>query len=272
MQVTDTMSSKLQVTLIRVFYAAWILAWLNRLQSHVLLHQMQAPVLFNAHVDPVYWLAHNLRLPEISTQSYPFALTIDLLLVIIPVLTLKYPTKRLLSILFTCCFFVYFLAFNTYGLKHTHCLIGFLLVPLAFWFRDARAQLLLWGALRFFACWIFVAAFLWKLRRGYFLARDHGMSILLDTRADYLAQNDSTLLSKLLFWLIGHPSLMDFITISGGVLQGCFLVGFFTKRFDKYLVTLSFLFHTINYFLFDIVFFELWVLNLSFLAVRDAEK
>jgi hypothetical protein len=264
-----TISEQKHRLLVRLFFAAWLLAWLYRLQSHVLLHQMEAPVWFNAHVDVVYWLVHLLQLPQLVTTNYFLAAILDALLLIIPILGLIRPQNRLYAILFAVFFLPYYFAFNTFGLKHTHCLTGFLLVPIAFWPQNGRGRQLVWEGLRYYSCWIFVSAFLWKLKRGYFFAYAHGQAILQSTRADYLAEHSETTLGRFLLWLLSCPDLLYAMMVCGGLLQGVFLIGFFTKRFDKWLVMLTVVFHLSNYFLFDIVFFELLVLCLGYWAVGD---
>jgi hypothetical protein len=198
-----------------------------------------------------------------------FAVLFDFALLIIPTLAIWRPQERLFPIAFTVVFLPYYYAFNTYGLSHTHCLVGFLLVPIAFWATHPRGQYLLWEGLRYFACWVFAAAFVWKLMRGYFWAEHYGVTLIKQMRAGYLHVHPDTILGQSLFWLVNKPEFCDTLMIGGGLLQGVFWVGFFTKRFDKWLVALAVLFHLSTYFLFDIVFFELLVLCLAFWAVRQ---
>jgi hypothetical protein len=141
-----------------------------------------------------------------------------------------------------------------------------LMVPLAFFPKDGRGRFLVWEGLRYFLCWAFFAAFCWKLMRGYFWAPDHGLALLQSTRAAYLAFHADTILGEFLSWLIRQPNLVYALMCIGGLIQSVFGIGFFTKRFDWLLFSLHFCFHLSTYLLMDIVFFELWVLNLAFLA------
>jgi hypothetical protein len=253
-------------------FGIWILAWCYRLHAHVLLHQMEAPVLNYPYIDLTYWLAHFARIPELSTQNHILAYAIDLALLLIPILCLLLPEKRRYPILFTLFFLPYYFSFNTFGMSHTHCLIGFLFVPMIFWSNNVRTQYFLWEAVRYFTLWIFVCAFFWKLGRGYFFEPEHGQAILQSTRAAYLFYQGDTWLGQLLKYLISHPELSYALMVFGALLQGSFIIGFFTKKLDTYYFWAAVVFHLTTWILMDIVFFELLVCNISFAWWLKPEK
>ncbi len=258
--------------LVRIYFVAWLLAWAYRAHAHVWLHQLQSPVLQNAWVDPLYWLLQFLKVPHWATGSYTNALAIDIGLLVLPIVCIILPGNRFFIGAFWLLFSVYYFCFNTFGLSHTHCLVGFLTVPVAFFPKNPRGRLLIWEGMRYFLCWAFFAAFCWKLARGYFWAPEHGLAILQSTRAMFLAYQPDTLLAQGIRWFLQNPTVIYLLMCAGALVQSCFVVGFFTKRLDRLLFSLHICFHLFTYLLMDIVFFELLVLNLAFLPFCLKDK
>ena len=251
----------------RVVFGAFLIAWLYRWDSHVLLHQLQQPVLKYPYVDLTYWVAHYFYLPDFLVGNYAVALSVDLGILAAAIGAIVKPQMRVFPIVFSLLFAGYFLCFNTYGNGHTHCLVGFLLIGIPFWSNNKITQALLWEGLRYFTIFLYACAFLWKLKRGFMFSEEHAIAILQQNNAAYLLQNPKTLLAEFLRYLLSHPLLAHYLVNVGALIQGCFLLGFFTKKADKLLFVLPFLFHTTSYFLFDVVFWEIWVLQVSFWIV-----
>ena len=64
-------------------------------------------------------------------------------------------------------------------------------------------------------------------------------------------------------------SALNALYIVGFVLEGTFIIGFFTKKYDKYLLILSFILITGFWFLADAVFFQLLILNLTLINFNN---
>jgi hypothetical protein len=106
-------TSKERSLWVRVVFGAFIVAWLYRWDSHVLLHQLQQPVLKYAYVDLTYWVAHSIYLPDFLVGNYVAALSVDFGLLLMAVGAIWQPEKRVFAIGFSVLFAGYFLCFNS---------------------------------------------------------------------------------------------------------------------------------------------------------------
>lgn len=107
--------------------------------------------------------------------------------------------------------------------------------------RADRFYLLLKGC-RYYFLYIFVSAAVWKLARGAVFNSDEMSRILLLHHSDWLTGGCTTFLCRVHDWLIGHPTLSQALYVAAATLEAVFLVGFFTRRFDRWLIALAVLF------------------------------
>ncbi len=71
--------------------------------------------------------------------------------------------------------------------------------------------------------------------------RDHSGLVIKKSFAAYMFYHPHGLPATIYFWLLEHYITAQVIFISGFLMEGCFIIGFFTKRFDRYLFVLSLL-------------------------------
>jgi hypothetical protein len=231
--------------------------------SNVLFHQLRSPVLKYPYVDPVYWLMHWLKIPDAIVSNYSVAYVFDIILFAGCIGCIVFPLKRIFVALFLLTYFIYFISFNSYGGHHTHAGIGILLIPIPFLFRKNITFSLLWQALRYYTLFIYVSAFLWKLFRLSFINEDQGLLILKNNVTAYLYYNPGAWLSKIYWWLLQNPVWVNAMYIGGFILEGLFIIGFFTKKYDKYLLLISLIMVIGFWLLADALFFQLLVLSFT---------
>lgn len=230
--------------------------------SNTLFHQLQSPVLKYPYVDPTFWLMHLLQIPDIIVSHFHVAYTFDILLFLSCAACILLPLKRLPVLIFLLIYFIYFITFNSYGGHHTHSRVAILLVPIPFLFEGAMAFTFMWQALRYYTLFLYTSAFLWKLLRFSWLYPNQGILIFKKNLTAYLYFHPETFLSRCYQWLLQHPYCTNILFLTGFFLEGIFVVGFFTKRFDHWLLLFSFLLNIGFWFLADVYFFELLLLSL----------
>ena len=147
---------------------------------------------------------------------------------------------------------------NSFQTLHTHYLAGLFFASIPFCFHRETIQNLLWQGVRYYTCWVYSCAFLWKFCRGFWQYPLHAKAIILAENATYLAQHHDNFIAKIQIWLIANPSFAHVLLDVGMVVQALFIVGFFTKKLDKWLFILPFLFHGLTYILLDVAFWELF--------------
>ncbi len=135
----------------------------------------------------------------------------------------------------------------------------------------------MWEAIRYFALFVYADAFIWKLIRFNFLTKDHGSLVVKKNFVAYLFYNPGGFFAGAYTWLLEHPTIVQTLFITGFIMEGCFVVGFFTKRFDRCLLVMSVLLPFGFLFLSDAFFFELTILsftlvNFSSLSTGNVRK
>ena len=234
--------------------------------SNTLIHQLQSPVLKFAYVDPTFWVMHLLGLPELVTSNFYVAWFWDGMLFISCICILIFPGKKWLIAVFIGFYFVYYIIFNSYGVHHTHSLIPFLIMPVAFLFSK-KSFSFFWQGLRYLLLFSYSAAFLWKFFRFSWLQSNQGILILKKNLTPYLYFNPHTILANVYYWFLNNPLFVEIIFVTGFVLEGIFIIGFFTRKYDRVLFFISLLLPFGFWFLADAVFYEMMILSLTLLPV-----
>ncbi|MGN6249668.1 MAG: hypothetical protein ACTHNG_15045 [Ginsengibacter sp.] len=239
--------------------------------SNTLNHQLHAPVLKFPFVDPTFLLMHILKIPQAVSSNLFVAWVWDVVMFVMCICVILFPGKKWLILTFIFFYFVYYIIFNSYGVHHTHSLAALLITPFVFLFSKKNFSFA-WQGLRYFLLFAYSGAFLWKFFRFSWLQSDQGTLILKRNLTPYLFLNPDTFLSKIYWWFLDHPFLIEVIFIAGFVMEGLFLIGFFTRKFDKVLFILSLLLPIGFWFLSDAVFYEMLVLSLTLLPTETIKK
>ena len=231
--------------------------------SNTLLHQLQRPVIKFPYVDLTYWGMHWLGLPEFLTGHFAVACLFDVALFASCIGCLWEPEKRLYVWSFIVLYFIYFITFNTFGAHHTNHKIGLLLIAIPFTVTDYKSFNYLWQGLRYFLLFAWADAFLWKFFRLAWLHADQGILIMKKNVAAILYFEPNSWKADLYRWLLQHPGWVNGGYIFGVVMEAAFIVGFFTRKYDKYLFVLSILLPIGFWLIADAYFFQLMILNLT---------
>lgn len=252
-----------RILLCRIIFTFILFALIYAAVSNTLFHQLQSPVLKYPYVDPAYWIMHLLRIPDLIVSNYTAAYFFDIILFASCIGSIVFPLRKIFIALFLVTYFIYFITFNSYGAHHTHAGVGILLVPIPFLFLNNINFSLLWQALRYYTLFIYVSAFFWKIFRLSFLNENHGLLILKNNLTTYLFYNPDTWFSGFYRWLIQNPSWPNAMYIGGFILEGLFIVGFFTKKYDKYLLLFSAIMVLGFWLMADALFFQILILSFT---------
>lgn len=258
-------------TLCRLAFIGILLSLFYGWYSGVLFHQMEAPVLRFPFLDPIFWVAHLLSIPEIITSNTGIAIAADCLLIASAVLAAVFPAKRIFPSIFFSIYLLYFISFNSFGAHHTLNKVAVLLMPVAFMFKQKRFELL-WEGLRYYLLLVFTSAFCWKLFRLSWLHPQQGEIILKRNLAPYLYFNAHTKLAALYRYLLASPALMQFSFLAGFIMEGSFIIGFFTKQFDRILLLICVLLVFGFWFFADAFFGEFLLFLLTFFPVKTKKS
>jgi glycosyltransferase involved in cell wall biosynthesis len=226
-----------------LFYYAFLLGFYleNRLLSQY------HPIFFNYNRDLTELALIATGIPRWMI-AHPFSFTVaDAFAFLLPLpILVNFGRKHRLFAIFEV-IFAFFIAFylllaDIFWQVHPEPFILFFLLALAFTTnRPDRFDLLMTGC-RYYFLYIFASAAIWKVARGTVFNGEQMSRILLVHHADLLTGTCTSLSCRFYSWLIAHPPLSQTLYIASALLEASFILGFFTRRFDRWLIVLAIVF------------------------------
>jgi hypothetical protein len=220
-------------------------------------------------INPVFFLnrqdvSHNIimltNLQHLLIENKWLRIFFDLTYLVLPVLLVYTCVKnkraqRVLAICTAVFNIFYCSCLSSMSFVSAEVFVAWMIVPLIFCQRTINSFYYLLHCIRFFFIIIFFSAAVWKIRAGGIFNTEEMAAILLRQHASYLISNGSRWFSQLIIYLINHSLLSYCLYLFAFIAEFIFIVGFFTKKFDKYLILLFCAFVFFNYFLMGINYF-----------------
>ena len=132
---------------------------------------------------------------------------------------------------------------------------------------------------RYYFLYVFVSAAIWKLARGAVTNGQEMSRILLLHHTDLLTGDCSSFACHAYRWLIVHPVISQALYIGGALLEASFIIGFFTRRRDRWLIAFAVVFVLADLVLMRIPYWTillgivpLWLRRPAEPAARSKEK
>ncbi|MDD1525107.1 GTP cyclohydrolase [Riemerella anatipestifer] len=195
-----------------------------------------------------------------------YSIVFAVLLFIFWVLSFIFPNKKAIPILFYIFFLIYAIGFNSNMGFLSSYLKGFIIIGFIFFVISPINFNLMWEGLRYYACWIYFSAFLWKfIHRAMFMPR-FGEISFKDNLSWYIFTNPDSILSKFYLFCIEHSWILNIGDKLVFLFEGLYFIGFFTKKYDAFLGWGIVGLHLFLYFFSDTLFVEIWVLGLLFIS------
>jgi hypothetical protein len=231
------------------------------------------PVLFRVNFDYTYWVYKISGLPNLIVENKIGSIIFDTILLVTCFLCLLYPLKTYLCRLFTLLFFLYAISYNMYVLHHAHPLTVMTLITIPFCFRNIISWNFLWDAIRYYVCYLYSIAFVWKAFIGKsFLFGNMGINSLKANMIEYIYYSPDSAWSTLYKIFLTYPTLANFSSILIFLLEGVMVIGFFTKKFDSLILFFPIIIHVVTYLFSDVFFFDILIGVLSFLSMFEILK
>lgn len=234
-------------------------------------HQLQQPVLTSFHYDLTMWVYKLSGLSHLVAQDPATSRLFTALLFVSGGFAFWFPLQRRFIVPFTLLFLLTAINFNFYLTHNSHYLAGAVWLLFTFWPKKDESFNLLWEGLRYYTCWIYGVAFIWKVVYGAFFQWDAGVLSCRENLAGYLYQNPETGTAHFYYYMLGHPVWLNLGHKLVCLAEGTFLLGFFTKRFDRLLIALMFLIHISTYLFADVFFAELMILAFTLVPSKTWE-
>ncbi len=232
---------------------AWF-AW------HGLTLFQQAPVFFLNKLDISGNVLLSAGLAESAISSGKLRLAADVTFFLLPfvlALSVFLQSKFVTFVaLFTAVFnMAYAYLFSVFTFVSIEVFTAWMFVPLVFASSNLRTNYYLLHIVRIIFLLIFFSTALWKIRAGGVFNPDQLSAVLLRQHASLLLSDSSSLFSQLLTFLIANKTLSYTIYLLAFLLEFSFVLGFFTRRYDRLLIACFILFLLFDYLLMEINYF-----------------
>jgi hypothetical protein len=215
--------------------------------------------LVNPELDNTFWAVLATGIPAWIIQHESIAFSLDLLVIAAALWGYSSPEKKLPFLLFIVLFFLQTIINEAYTSQHSKTVVCIFLALIPFCFSGS-IWLRLWELARYYLLFVMVVSAIYKLTNGALTDPDHFSKTLLYQHADILTLHPEGWQSLLIDWLIIHPTLCFSLFILLFLVQLSFLIGFFTKKFDRLLVAVLIVFCCMSYVLMRIYNFDLTIL------------
>jgi hypothetical protein len=236
-----------------------------------LVHQLQQPVLFHTGYDMSYWLMRLSGFDTLLLQGGCGAAILVTLFFASGILLLLFPRQRIWAACFAATYLLQDILLNMYLCKTPHVQAGFAVILWSFCARHRHFGQW-WLAMRYYVCYIFFTAFLWKLWYGSLFQWNGGLLFFREYAAPYLLAHPQGWLTTSYRCLLEHPFLLNLGEKLVFAAQGLFLAGCCTTKYDRFFIVFLALFIT-GLLVFGHHFFvEFTVLVLPLLHTRDWER
>lgn len=229
--------------LLRLYSAIFLLFgfyWLFLGQGFV---AWQGAVFLSGGSDRLLWFLQSWGFFSWLLASPALALFLDASLLLLPLLLLFGALRSWAALCLALLWALQLLLRQLVALQVEHIFVPlFFLALVLSQSRNRQRFVCVWAALRLYVCFLFGSAALWKLGRVGFLAPEQFSNILIEQHIEYLYQYPESPYSSFILWLSGQLILSASLWSGAIALQLSFLLGFFSKRFDKFLAFFLLLF------------------------------
>lgn len=232
--------------------------------ENLLPYQLLQPAIPRATYDFTDWFFKLSGLSYWLVQNPPTAVLFTVLLFITGLLAWWQPRVRVFVISFTVLYFLYTLSFTIYLTHKAHLNAVMTWALIACWPKRDETFQITWEGFRYFALWPFASTFLLKLINGAFWQTAFGELSVKGNLADYLFYFPDTWFAQLCSWLVRHPSMLDVGAKLFMLCEGFFILGYFTRKFDRWFILLAVLILFQTYLFADVLFAEMLVMVFAF--------
>ena len=184
----------------------------------------------------------------------------DLLYLLLPVLlTILFIKKiggsRVVAYV-TCVFtIIYALFFSSFTYISIEGYISWILFPLILSTLTIKGFYYNLHAVRIIFILMFVSSALLKINSGGIFNAEQMAGILITQHNNYLASNSNDPFTKFIYFLVQHKTLAQSLYVLATIAELSFLIGLFTRKFDRLLIVVFCSFLVFDYFLMQINYF-----------------
>lgn len=259
-------------------YHAWVnrsillfigIVWMWRGYSHLWLQDFSGAQMTRIMYAPTYhvykwldiesWLVHHQVVATIFDYGF---------LVLIIVGLIKPLHQWLLRFLFVF-ISLYAIAYPIHLTFSVHYFAPIWIMSVILLFNRPNMVNIIWEALRYYVCWVYGSAFVWKIIYGAIFDWNNGFKVMQQNMAQYLLLNQPGDMTPMYRWMYEHAYLLNLGQYLAFIIEAFFIVGFFTKKYDKWLLWCIPILHISLYIFVDTLFIESLIFCLVFMSISQ---
>lgn len=252
------------VVLSRLVMMTIFLSLCFRWALQALPYQFLNPPLFNLNLEIPYRIYMYFHLNVLVTSSV-VSIIFSFSLLIACVLCFLFPRKNWLFIIFSILYLLYYITFNNYIVHHEHPMSLMVWITVPFWAKRRENKMLLWEGVRLYVIFIYVVSFILKVEGGSPFVWNNGLNTVKWNYAAFLYYFPDSITASVITYFIAHPFVINLGHFLIIMLEGVMAIGFFTKKYDRWIMWIPILLHVSTYLFSDVFFIEMFVLVFLFL-------
>ena len=221
------------------------------LLSGIGFYELHAAPYFNIGVDLIYWFFYLLGIPQFVLANAYVALVFDISLLLCLGFLFFNIENRVLAIISFLMLMLFYVTITGY-LGHRNFQSGFVLVLIPLMWGRAKSRQFVFEGLRYWLLLFYCSSAILKLSSSAIWDLHHFSTILQNQFLPYYVENQLGWRTHLNQFLLSHPTATMCLFLVGMLMELCTIVGFFTKKFDRYLGITLIVFHVGNWMLMDI--------------------
>lgn len=153
---------------VRGIFILYLITFIFKYLQGGFMHQFASPLMVYPEINITYWLFLLLKVPQFLTSNIYTAFLCDIILVLSCIGLIIYPNKYTLAIVFTAFNWLNYMAFCMVNVYQPLLPTGMLLVSIPALFKTEFKFLMVFWAIRFWACFLYFEAGVLKFLRSCF--------------------------------------------------------------------------------------------------------
>jgi hypothetical protein len=245
--------------LTRIVFTAYLLLLIYKYFNGSMLGQQPLPLFNYPGLNFTYWLFILSGINTFLFNNTTLLILINGLLFGSCIGLIVNPKLTYLAIVFTISIWLYqFLYFEI--LSYQTYAKGLLFPCIPFMFSKQFKFKLSFETGRYYLCGLYGLAGLLKIINGAAFHANHLSDSIQASVADFMIQNPNSFKTLVMQYFITHQNLGYLFFMMAIILESSFLIGFFTKKYDKVLLSFFLMFHFTNAYLMDIPFMNNFII------------
>ncbi len=254
-------------------FGLFLILYVYRIHSFSILYYTANSPLKNVDTNYTYWLLLLLQFPSYIIQQKWLCTLIDSGVFVVCVFCIFSKKKRyIFARILLFLFFIQISTLQIFSCTHTKSIACLMIALLPFVCKEEKNTVLLIEFARYFLIYIMVISAYHKVVNGGLMQTDNFPNMLLHQHLDLATLYPQHISYCISHWLIEHKTIANGLFVLLFCTQAIFVIGIFTKRYDRILFVLLFGFAVSTYFIMRIYNFDIVLLGLTLIFFKGTRK